>query len=49
MAQDYFKTPPGPKRGYIRLNKSKTSLEVHAKPAKLQPKYAGFNVHNAFD
>ena len=35
MAQDHFKTPPGPTRGYIRPKKSKKSLKVRAKPAKL--------------
>ena len=35
MAQDHFKTPPGPKRGYIRPKKSQKSLKVRAKPAKL--------------
>ena len=34
MAQDHFKTPPGPKRGYMRPNTSKKSLKVRAKPAK---------------
>ena len=34
MAQDHFKTLPGPKRGHIRPKKSKKSLKVRAKPAK---------------
>ena len=35
MAQDHFKTPPGPKKGYKRPQKSQKSLKVRAKPAKL--------------
>ena len=38
MAQDHFKTPPGPKRGYIRPKKSQKSLKVRAKPAKARGK-----------
>ena len=34
MAQNHFKTPPDPKRGYIRPKKSQKSLKVRAKPAK---------------
>ena len=36
MAQDHFKTLPGPKRGHIRPKKIKKSLKVRAKPAKIQ-------------
>ena len=35
MTQDHFKTPPDPKTGYIRHKKSKKSLKVRAKPAKV--------------
>ena len=35
-AQDHFKTPPEPKRGYNRPQNSKKSLQVHSKPAKLK-------------
>ena len=35
MAQDHFKTPPDPKRGYKRPQKSQKSLKVRAKPAKV--------------
>ena len=34
MAQDHFKTPPDPKKGY-KTQKIKKSLKVHAKAAKL--------------
>ena len=34
MAQDHFKTPPDPERGYKNPQKSQKSLKVRAKPAK---------------
>ena len=44
MAQDHFKTPPGPKRGYIRPKKSQKSLKVRAKPAKFNGKRHRFQI-----
>ena len=34
MAQDHFKTPPDPKRGYKRPKNPEKCLKVRAKPAK---------------
>ena len=34
MAQDHFKTPPDPKKGYIKPKNPEKSLKVRAKPAK---------------
>ena len=36
MAHDHFQTPPDPERGYKNQKKSKKSLKVRAKPAKVE-------------
>ena len=41
MAHDHFQTPPDPRRDYKRFQKSKKSLKVRAKPAKVNKKMSG--------